>query len=57
MLAKSTLFLEMYISYHFFRVVIAVTSVTSASSALLTSSMLKIEFTILDKHIYFCVFQ
>ncbi len=53
MLAKSAHFLEMYI---LLRVIVAATSVTSASSAFLASFALKIEFMILNTHIYFYMF-
>ena len=57
MLAKSALFLEIDISRRFSRVIVVVTSVASASSASFASSTLKTELTILDRHIYLCVFR
>jgi len=53
MLTKSAHFLEMYIFLH---VIIAATSVTSASSAFLASVALMTEFMTSDKHIYLCMF-
>jgi len=53
MLAKFALFVKMYVFHHFFYIIIIITFAFSAS---LASFALKTEFTILNIHIYFCMF-
>ncbi len=54
MLVKFAYFLEMYI---LLCIIIAATSVASASSTFFTSVMLMIKFMIFDRHIYLCMFN